>query len=58
MLTSIVLSTVAFFVASYYIKRHLDDMDIPKGMTRSIVVLCLALGVSYGVAMIVDWVVR
>jgi hypothetical protein len=54
-LLSLALSTVAFFVASYFIKRHLDDMDIPKGMTRSIVVFCLALGVSYGVAVIVDW---
>ena len=32
---SLVLSTIAFFVASYYLKRYLDDMDIPKGMTRS-----------------------
>ena len=52
---SLALSTVAFFVASYFLKRRLDDMDIPKGMTRSIVVFCLALGVSYGVAVIVDW---
>jgi hypothetical protein len=55
---SIALSTVAFFVASYFITRYLDGMDIPKGMTRSIVVFCLALGVSYGVAVIVDWIVR
>ena len=54
---SLVLSTVAFFVASYYIKRHLDNMDIPKGMTRSIVAFSLALGVSYGVAVIVEWLV-
>lgn len=52
---SLVLSTLAFFVASYYIKRYSDGMDIPKNMTRSIVVFSLALGVSYGVAVIVDW---
>ena len=28
---SLVLSTIAFFVASYYLKRYLDEMDIPKG---------------------------
>jgi len=28
---SIVISTVAFFVATYYIKRWADDNDIPKG---------------------------
>jgi hypothetical protein len=53
---SLVLSTVAFFVAAYFIKRYLDGMDIPKGMTRSIVVFTLALAVSYGVALIVDWI--
>jgi len=47
---------VAFFVAGYFIKRQMEDMDIPQGMTRSIVVFCLALGVSYGVAVVVDWV--
>ena len=53
---SLVLSTVAFFVAAYFIKRYLDGMDIPKGMTRSVVVFTLALAVSYGVALIVDWI--
>jgi hypothetical protein len=53
---SLVLSTVAFFIAAYFIKRYLDGMDIPKGMTRSVVVFTLALAVSYGVALIVDWI--
>ena len=35
MLTSIIVSTVVFFVASYFIKRWMDDNDIPKGMTRN-----------------------
>ena len=54
MLVSIVLSTVAFFVASFFISRYLDGMDIPKGMTRSITIFVLALGVAYGVAFLVD----
>jgi len=54
MLVSIVLSTIAFFVASFFIKRYLDGMDIPKGMTRSITIFVLALGVAYGVAFLVD----
>ena len=53
---SLVLSTVAFFIAAYFIKRYLDGMDIPKGMTRSVVVFTVALAVSYGVALIVDWI--
>jgi len=27
---SLVLSTLAFFIAGYFIKRYLDDMGIPK----------------------------
>ena len=31
---SIALSAIAFFVSSYYLRRCLEDMGIPKGMTR------------------------
>ena len=51
---SIVLSTLAFFVASYYIKRYLEDMGIPKGTTRGALVFSLALAVSYLVALAAD----
>ena len=50
---SLILSTIAFFVASYFIRRYLDEMDIPRTMTRGFVVLVLALAVSYGVAFLV-----
>jgi hypothetical protein len=53
---SLVISTVAFFVAAYFIKRYLNGMDIPEGMTRSIVVFTLALAISYGVALVVGWI--
>jgi hypothetical protein len=52
---SLVVSTIAYFVASYFIKRYLDDMQIPKGMARSTVIFCLALAVAYGTAFVVDW---
>jgi hypothetical protein len=53
-IASIVVSTVAYFIASFFIKRYLEDMGIPKGMTRGLVVFVLALTVSYGVAFVVD----
>lgn len=53
---SLVLSTVAFFIAAYFIKRYLDDVGIPKDMTRSLVIFCGAVVISYGVAFIVGWV--
>jgi len=42
------------FVATYFIRRYLDGMDIPKTMTRGIVVFVLALAVAYGVAFLVE----
>jgi hypothetical protein len=55
--SSIVVSTIAFFVASYYLRRWADDNDIPKGMTRNITVFTVAIALAYGVAWIVDKVV-
>jgi hypothetical protein len=55
-MTSLVLSTIAFFVASFYIKRYLDGMGVPKTMTRGLVVFVLALAIAYGAAFIVDLV--
>lgn len=51
---SVVLSTAVFFVASFFIRRHLEGMGIPKGMTRATVVFTLALVVAYGVAFLAN----
>lgn len=51
---SIIVSTIAFFLASHFIKRWADNNDFPKGMTRSVGILTLALVVAYGVAWLVD----
>ena len=53
MIVSIVVSTIAFFVASYFIKRWMDDNDIPKGMTRNLTIFALAIAVAYGVSWLV-----
>jgi hypothetical protein len=57
MILSLLVSTIAFFAASYFIKRWMDDNDIPKGMTRSLTVFALAIAIAYGVAWLVDLVV-
>jgi hypothetical protein len=54
-MTGIVLSTLAFFVASFFIRRYLDEIGVSKTMTRSLVVFILALAVAYVVAFITDW---
>jgi hypothetical protein len=51
---SLTISTIAFFLASYFIKRWADSNDFPKGMTRSLGIFVLALAFAYGVAWLVD----
>lgn len=53
-LASLAASTVAYFVASHFTKRWLEDNDIPKGMTRGMLVFSVAAAVAYGVGWAVD----
>jgi hypothetical protein len=48
---SLVFSTIAFFVASYYLRRYLEDLGIPKGMTRGALIFSIAVALSYLVGM-------
>ena len=52
---SLIVSTAAFFIASHYIKRYLDEMQAPPGFTRSLLTFCAAVLIAYGVAFAVDW---
>ena len=53
---SLLLSTIVFFVASFFIKRWLDDMDIPGTLVRSVVIFTAAALASYGAAFVLDLV--
>jgi len=53
-IAGLVASTIAFFAASYFIKRRMDENDIPRGMTRNVTIFTLALAVAYGVGWLVD----
>ncbi len=55
-MASFFISTFAFFVAAYFIKRKLEEIDIPPGMTRNLVVFVLAAFIAYGVGFLVDLV--
>lgn len=52
---NLIISTVMFFVAVWYIRRFLDEHDIRKGMTRSVLIFVLAYMVSWITGMTVDW---
>ena len=51
----LIVSTVAFFVFSHFLKRWADDNDLPKGMTRSVSIFTVAIALSYALACVVDW---
>ena len=53
---SMAVSTVAFFVVRYYVNRYLDDIGVPKTLTRGLVAFCAALLVAYAIAYFVDWI--
>lgn len=53
---NLIISTIAFFIAAWYIRRYLDENGIPNGLTRGILVFVLACLVSWGAGTLVDWV--
>jgi len=53
---NLVISTIVFFMAVWYIRRYLEEQGIPKGMTRGLLVFILAFLVSWGAGEAVDWV--
>ena len=57
MLASLIASTIVFFVASYFIKRWMEENDIPKGMTRSLTIFFLAIALAYGVGWLVERII-
>jgi hypothetical protein len=52
---NIVISTLVFFIAAWYVNRYLNEQGIPKGMTRGILVFMVAYLVSWGAGEIADW---
>ena len=53
---TLILSTLAYFVASVFLKGYFEYIGIPKSMARGLMVFVLALSLAYGVAYLVDLV--
>jgi hypothetical protein len=54
-LTSLIVSTVIFMLAAWYINRCLDNQGFPTGFFRRMVVFGLAYLLSWGSSEILDW---
>jgi hypothetical protein len=53
-LWNLLVSSVAFFIAAWYIRRYLDEQGIPEGATRSLLIFTLASLVSWGSGELAD----
>ena len=52
---NLVISTIAFSIAAWYIHRYMNAQGIPKGMARGILAFTLSSLISWGVGEGVDW---
>lgn len=53
---NLIVSTIVFIVAAWYIRRYLDEAGVPEGMMRSLSVFMLAYLLSWGSGEVADWV--
>ncbi len=51
----IIITTIAFAIAAWYVHRYMNGQGIPKGMTRGLLVFAVASLVSWGAGAGVDW---
>jgi hypothetical protein len=54
---SFFVSTFAFVIGGYFIRRYLDELGIERTFGRATIVFFLALALAYGVAFVIDTVV-
>ena len=52
---NIIISTIVFIIAAWWIRRYLDEQGFPHGMTRGLLVFILAYAVSWVSGEFVDW---
>ncbi len=52
---NILISTIVFAIAAWWIRRFLEAQGLPKGMTRGLLVFVLAYAVSWLSGELVDW---
>lgn len=51
----LVVSTLVFFGAAWWLRRYLDEQGIPHGMTRSLMVLVIATAASFAASSLLSW---
>jgi Mg/Co/Ni transporter MgtE len=57
-MTGLIVSTIVFFVVSWYARKACQEADIPVGMTRGVAIFAVALIASYASGALVDWIAQ
>jgi predicted PurR-regulated permease PerM len=52
---NIIISTIVFVMAAWYLHRMLDEHGMPNGFTRGLLVFVLAYVISWASGELVDW---
>ena len=52
---NILISTIVFVIAAWWIRRYLDEQGLHKGITRGLLVFMLAYMFAWGAGKLVDW---
>jgi len=52
---NLIISTIVFIIAAWYVHRIMDEREMPKGTTRSVLVFLIAYAVSWGAGEAADW---
>ncbi len=52
---NIIVSSIVFVIAAWYVRRKLDEHGFPKGIARGLLVFVLAYIVSWASGALIDW---
>jgi len=52
---NLLIPTIVFILAAWFLNSYLDEQGIPKGLSRGVVVLVLAALMAWVVGWAVDW---
>ena len=52
---NIIISTIVFVIAAWWIRRWLDEQGLPKGITRGLLVFVMAYVLAWAAGALIDW---
>lgn len=57
MLLDLLISTLAFILVGFLLRRFFDAQNIPHGKTRALLILVLATAASFAASALLSWMI-